>query len=486
MECAVVQFLDESPEIRSHYVQNGDSPFSGSSAFYQSPGPSSASGQDNSNLTPGSTLFTPTEGLTVLSLLNSESPVQRNTSAPSMPPDQPPNTSAYQRHGDANASTFVYQQPPGEPVLWPLEHEQEAMLLQHYIENVALFFDMMDSRDHFGCHIVQMAKQNSTLMNAILALSARQLSRIADFDPYIADAYYQRCFDTLIPALNDNSTIKEEPLLAATVILRLLEEMNISVVGSDPQGHLFGTQAIIRAAEQSYAATSGPDWRQAIYWAAFRQELWISLMTQKAFKLHIFPADRSLEPATDSMWATRTIAHLGDVSNFVFGEDRNSIARYNQLMDENKAWNQCRPDSFDPYYFCHKDSSSGNSFPDIRLHRKEHVMGMQYNLLAHTLLIVHDPTIPQLGPAHKASRAIVDKAVQENVRMMCGVAQSNPKVFPCIFVACYAIALVGDRFTIREEQQSLRDLWYSCEQTHAFPPTAMIAQLEESWGWHSQ
>lgn len=247
--------------------------------------------------------------------------------------------------------------------------------------------------------------------------------------------------------MNDNSTIKEEPLLAATIILRLLEEMNISVVGSDPQGHLFGTQAIIRAAEQSYAATSGPDWRQAIYWAAFRQELWISLMTQKAFKLHIFPADRSLEPATDSMWATRTIAHLGDVSNFVFGEERNSVARYNQLMDENKSWNQCRPDSFDPYYFRQNQDCSGNNFPDIRLHRKEHVMGMQYNLLAHTLLIVHDPTIPQLGPAHKASRAVVDKAVQENVRILCGVAQSNPKIFPCKFVACYAIAL--GEYTLR-------------------------------------
>jgi hypothetical protein len=44
-------------------------------------------------------------------------------------------------------------------------------------------------------------------MNAILALSARQLSRTTDFDPYIADAYYQRCFDTLIPALNENVAI---------------------------------------------------------------------------------------------------------------------------------------------------------------------------------------------------------------------------------------------------------------------------------------
>jgi hypothetical protein len=326
-------------------------------------------------------------------------------------------------------------------VLWPLEHEQEAMLLQHYIEDVALFFDMIDPRDHFGVHIVQMAKQNSTLMNAILALSARQLSRTTDFDPYIADAYYQRCFDTLIPALNDGVAIKEEPLLAATVILRLLEEMNISIIGSDPQGHLFGTQAIIRAAEQSYAGTSGPDWRQAIYWAAFRQELWISLMTQRPFKLHIFPADRSLEPANDSIWATRTIAHLADVSNFVFGEDRHSIVRYNQLMDENKSWAQCRPDSFDPFYFRQDRDGSGRNFPDMRFHQKTHVMGTQYRLLAHMLLIVHDPTIPQLGPAHKASRAVVDRTVQDNVRTLCGVAQSNPKVFPCKFVACFAIAL---------------------------------------------
>lgn len=85
------------------------------------------------------------------------------------------------------------------------------------------------------------------------------------------------------------------------------------------------------------------------------------------------------------------------------------------------------------------------------------VMGNQYNTLAHMLLVVHDPTIPQLGPSHKQSRAVVDvrhpssisrklltltqKLVQEDVRKLCGVAHSNLKVFPCIFVACYAIAL---------------------------------------------
>jgi hypothetical protein len=62
--------------------------------------------------------------------------------------------------------------------------------------------------------------------------------------------------------------------------------------------------------------------------------------------LHIFPADRSMGPADDSIWATRTIAHLGDVCNFAFGEDRHSVLRYSQLMDENKVWRTQRPDSF--------------------------------------------------------------------------------------------------------------------------------------------
>lgn len=267
---------------------------------------------------------------------------------------------------------------------------------------------MIDLKCHFGVHVVHRAKNNSTLMNAILALSARQLSRTRDLDPYVADSYYQRCFDTLIPALNDDVAIRDESLMAATIILRLLEEMNISITGSDPQGHLFGTQAIMRAAEQSYAATTGPSFRQAIYWAAFRQELWISLSTQRAFQLHIFPADRSTGPADDSVWATRTIAHLGDVCNFAFGDERHSISRYRQLMNENQAWKEQRPNTFDPFFY-HQDGDSGRSnFPDIRFHEKTHVMGFQYNTLAHMLLVVHDPTIPQLGPSHKQVGAVVD------------------------------------------------------------------------------
>ena len=129
-------------------------------------------------------------------------------------------------------------------------------------------------------------------------------------------------------------------------------------------------------------------------------------------------------------------------------------------------------------------------------------MGSQYNGLAHVLLVVHDPTIPQIGPSHKQSRRLVDvsgtfislvialtygipqKAVQEDVRALCGVALSNPKIFPCKFVACFAIALVGDRFADRADQEQLHQMLLDTEKQHGFPPTATKHQLEEAWGWN--
>jgi hypothetical protein len=42
-------------------------------------------------------------------------------------------------------------------------------------------------------------------------------------------------------------------------------------------------------------------------------------------------------------------------------------------------------------------------------------MGKQYNILAHLLLVIHDPTIPQLGPSHRQSRQVVDVSTFHSV-----------------------------------------------------------------------
>ena len=134
-----VQFLDESNEIRSQYSDDAYYPFNSPPApqsFSPTAHSSLSGGQNHAGKgTPPSSVLTPTEGLTVLSLLNSDSPAQSQGSAVSPPFDHQIHSNTSQPH----EATFVYQQAPGEPILWPLEHEQEAMLLEHYIDNVALF-----------------------------------------------------------------------------------------------------------------------------------------------------------------------------------------------------------------------------------------------------------------------------------------------------------------------------------------------------------
>jgi hypothetical protein len=60
----------------------------------------------------------------------------------------------------------------------------------------------------------------------MLAMAARHLDRTSSFDPFVSDHYYQACLEKLIPALDDHGVTMDDDLLAATVILRLLEEFD--------------------------------------------------------------------------------------------------------------------------------------------------------------------------------------------------------------------------------------------------------------------
>ena len=64
------------------------------------------------------------------------------------------------------------------------------------------------------------------MLNAIFALSARHLSRIGRYNDALAsNRYHDECLKYLIPLLNDTMTVSDDSLFAATIILRVLEEI---------------------------------------------------------------------------------------------------------------------------------------------------------------------------------------------------------------------------------------------------------------------
>lgn len=124
-----------------------------------------------------------------------------------------------------------------ERPIWPLKSAQEAQLMRFFVEKIAPAIDLCDRDRHFALVVPQRASQCPILLNAVFAASARHLSTISDFDPIVSNKYNQECLKHLIPKLSDADAITDENLLAATVILRHLEELE-SGYQSAPHKHV--------------------------------------------------------------------------------------------------------------------------------------------------------------------------------------------------------------------------------------------------------
>ena len=86
-------------------------------------------------------------------------------------------------------------------------------------------FDYCERDKPFATIVIPAAATSPTLLNAILAVSARHLSITQGFDRYAADKYQHECLKTLIPALANPEVSLDDKLFAATVILRFFNEM---------------------------------------------------------------------------------------------------------------------------------------------------------------------------------------------------------------------------------------------------------------------
>lgn len=60
----------------------------------------------------------------------------------------------------------------------------------------------------------------------MLSVSSLYLSRTSKYSVSVAEQYYEESLRLLIPMLNDTSNAMDDHLLAATVILRVYEQMN--------------------------------------------------------------------------------------------------------------------------------------------------------------------------------------------------------------------------------------------------------------------
>ena len=231
--------------------------------------------------------------------------------------------------------------------------------------------------------------------------------------------------------------------------------------------------------------------RQAAFWVGVRQEIHSAFMKQRplAFPLERCNAFRSLSPAEDAVWADRLVIFCADVVQFCHsgdapgkGKDKER-ERWEELKATERTWCKLLPSSFEPTFFRPAYLPSGDIFPMIWFLAPCHVVGVQHIELARILLGVYNPTMPRLGPGSVAAMDDLRADLKTIVLRLCGIALSNRKTPPALVMASMGIAMCGEYFTNRIEQEALLGVLNEAEIEHAWPTNRTVEALKSAWKW---
>jgi hypothetical protein len=212
-------------------------------------------------------------------------------------------------------------------------------------------------------------------------------------------------------------------------------------------------------------------------------------MKQRPFSFPLERCDsfRTFEPAEDAVWADRLIVFCADVLQYCHGStehpQRQSKERWAELQATEKRWVEVLPTSLEPIYYRDPDPAAGEVFPEIWYLADCHVAGVQHLELARILLCVYDPSIPKLGPGNVAALNQLSSTLKTIVRRLCGIALSNRKTPPGLVTACMGIAMCGEHFSERSEQEALLAVLEEMEVEHAWPEARVGKGLRKAWGW---
>ncbi|THY30910.1 hypothetical protein D6D01_03088, partial [Aureobasidium pullulans] len=363
----------------------------------------------------------------------------------------------------------------------PILSAHEGRLMQHFIEHLAPSIDVCSQEQIFGRLVPRMAFLSPILLTAIFAVASKHISKTIEMTDPTPECYFQETLDHLIPVLNEPDALVEDYVLAAVVILRVMEEMDISLSGYDQQSHLPAIHALISAQER-FATRGGL--RQAAWWVGFRQEMVVAFINQRPIVpvLEHCNLDRSFSAADDCTWTNRIIVHCADVINHCFQNGSLDQQTYQALRDYGEAWMAHKPRSFNPI-FQSQPSGMGSSFTKTWYAGDTIAKGIQHYHLSKILLVAHDPNIPRLGLQRKAFEQTVDDQLRTHARILCGIAQGGCKTAAIWVTTCMGISWCGDRFTSRAEQEELLEILRYTDRVHARHTLSTQKHLIQAWDW---
>ncbi|KFZ23556.1 hypothetical protein V502_01962 [Pseudogymnoascus sp. VKM F-4520 (FW-2644)] len=358
--------------------------------------------------------------------------------------------------------------------------DQEHDLFENFVTKLSAWIDLYDPTRCFAILVPHLAMHDAGLMNAILALSARQLSININAteeqqDRNIGLQYYYETLHYVQQAMHHDSYTVSPELLATALIISTYEMLDDFRSGWER--HLKGVFWIQRS--QVIHGDSG-GLKQAIWWAWLRQDIWAAFRERRKTLSFWTPAKpytamTPYEVATRILWIFAKVVDYCSKEAIQAGEGNlqlriDKAGGIFEMLDE---WQNNLSVEFAP--LAGRKGNPSDVFEPIWIHPPAFGNSMQVYCAGRILILLHKPSLKGMRE-YMANQKLLAKAVDT----VCGVALTLTDAASSL-VSSQCLYIAGLCIQDLRQREAIISLIDACHRRTGWPTRSLSHDLREEW-----
>ncbi|KAK6361884.1 hypothetical protein TWF730_005596 [Orbilia blumenaviensis] len=399
-----------------------------------------------------------------------------------------------------NVPTISYSNTPKEPSNPLPLSEHESKLYRNFISRLCPALDIFDFDRLFMIVVPKLARKNTGLLKACLALSAKQQYRLRtarQTTPVSApttesgtEVEYSQYYDAALREMQnsllndvDGRFASSEEFLATAVILSTFEVIDGS--NQEFRRHLEGVASIVKpqGVHERLVGLKG-----AAFWAWYRQDVLAAFRERR--QTFITEDTWNLDTSYESMCTLRE-DELGNRVMFILGQIINYCAkdeieknehniterlrRAEVLEKKLEDWKRCLPDSYEPLT---RMKDKDDIFEALWYSPACCGIAVQVYYFAKIMLMMHKPQPPSQDRYHHFLAA--QRLYKQCTQMIIGISLADvDESYHLISLQClYAAGLVLDG---KEERKILSNLIREVQHRTGRLTYYLVDELQKLW-----
>ncbi|KAJ5985093.1 hypothetical protein N7522_012289 [Penicillium canescens] len=353
-----------------------------------------------------------------------------------------------------------------------LQDLQVARLFRHYIEELAAWYDLNDSKRHFKDVVPIRARYNPLLLSAILAFAAANQHRTLGDHIYldIAEFYHYDSVRRLISLTDNLDQLPIGETLAAICLLRSYEIITQNV---SSQSHLQGCYSLL-ASRKIYLTA---DLLSAGYWNYLREDITVALIEQRSLMITLSGQNAPPEPTDDLDFANSITFLLGKIINRCLSIDSPALGllEWEAMKADIDNWKSSLPPSFEVIETPGLRMQS--SFPSIWTLRSWHVSTLHYYHTAMGILWLAKPAAQPFNALQRIDDVeSLRRKLEYHATEICALAFSSESA-PVWVNAFGPIAFCGPWLRDTRKQMEIADELKKWGKVTGWPVALIAAEM---------